>query len=122
MAEKDTFEKAIVKIEALKEKLKQHERSVYSEELKAFHTGVETAFCEAIAILREEKKRGNQNMNANKNIMDLTEGEQAEVRRMKKKGFTAAEITYRLMDARRVGLWNCLSVEVQNLLTEKAEQ
>jgi len=61
-------------------------------------------------------------MNATQNTTDLTEGERAEARRMKKKGFTVAEIVYRLMDARRVGLWNCLSVEVQDLLTEEAEQ
>ena len=49
----DSGKTAIARLEYLKEEAKQHAQSVRPEIVKAFHSGMETAFDEAIAILYE---------------------------------------------------------------------
>ena len=50
--EEDSIVKAIAEIEALKEEAEQHTQAVQPETVKAFHSGMETAFDEAITILK----------------------------------------------------------------------
>ena len=53
----DSIKRGIARLEYLKEEEEQQAQSVRPEVIKAFHSGMETAFDEAIAILCEEGRK-----------------------------------------------------------------